>query len=320
MHAVRIPVLDAGVVGTLFRPGTGVVGTAVCLGGSDGGVPEATAARLAEEGYAALALAYFGAVDLPQELIRVPLEYFRDALLWLKERFDLGPTALLGASKGAEASLLTAAAFPSLVGPVVTWWPTPLVWQSLALGDASSLLRGVSSSWTLDGRELAFATLPAPMPSDFMDVQWTRWPWGYIPMPQPHFRQPSARMSHQRAAEFAGERPQIPVEKIEGPLLMFSGSEDRVWPSDHFAEQIVERRGKLRPEAVTEHVCYEGAGHLTGLPHSTSITSGDGPLLHGGAMGGSLEANGAMMADSWERAVAWLNEGMSRGEQSRDTA
>ena len=319
MHAVRIPVLDAGVVGTLFRPGSGVAGTVVCLGGSDGGVPEATAARLAESGYAALALAYFGAVDLPQELTRVPLEYFRGALQWLQERFEVGPTALLGASKGAEAALLTAAAFPSLVGPVVTWWPTPLVWQSMTLGDAAQLMRGISSSWTLDGRELPCASLPAPMPSDFMDVQWTRWPWGNIPVPQPHFRQPSARMSHERAASFAGERARIPVERIEGRLLLFSGSEDRVWPSDRFAEQIVERRRRLRPELVTEHVCYEGAGHLGGLPHSTPITSGAGPLLHGGSMGGSLEANGAMMADSWERALAWLSADEPASEESRDT-
>jgi hypothetical protein len=48
----------------------------ILLGGSDGGVMEGSAAVLASRGYAALALAYFGAPPLPPELIEVPLEYF----------------------------------------------------------------------------------------------------------------------------------------------------------------------------------------------------------------------------------------------------
>lgn len=72
----RTAIREHGVVGTLFhqqgrrRPGV------IALGGSGGGLDEFAPALLANHGYAALGLAYFGFENLPQDLYEIPLEYF----------------------------------------------------------------------------------------------------------------------------------------------------------------------------------------------------------------------------------------------------
>jgi dienelactone hydrolase len=66
---------DGVVVGTFYTPyGKRVLPAVIVLGGSEGGTMRDRAALLASHGYAALALAYFGAPGLPQELDRIPVE------------------------------------------------------------------------------------------------------------------------------------------------------------------------------------------------------------------------------------------------------
>ena len=65
-----------GLVGTLFCPNTsGPHPAVITLGGMGGGLREGGAEALASEGFAALALAYFGLEGLPRELVEIPLEY-----------------------------------------------------------------------------------------------------------------------------------------------------------------------------------------------------------------------------------------------------
>ena len=56
------------------------------VGGSEGGTPVRRAAWLASHGYVALALAYFHAPGLPDQLRDIPLEYFGHSLSWLAQR------------------------------------------------------------------------------------------------------------------------------------------------------------------------------------------------------------------------------------------
>jgi dienelactone hydrolase len=74
----RWPVREGGLVGTFFRPSTpGPHPAVIVLGGSDGGLREGSAAVIARQGYATLALAYFGVGPLPPELVEVPVEGHR---------------------------------------------------------------------------------------------------------------------------------------------------------------------------------------------------------------------------------------------------
>jgi dienelactone hydrolase len=95
----------------------------VLFGGSEGGLYSVAqqGILLASRGIPTLALAYFGAPGRPKELRRIPLEYFAKAVRWLGRQPGVDPKriSLVGGSRGAEAALLVADAFPSLVHAVV---------------------------------------------------------------------------------------------------------------------------------------------------------------------------------------------------------
>jgi hypothetical protein len=105
-------VAEAGITGVLCDPGDGRRHPGVMvLGGSEGGLGEPDAALLlASHGFTTLSLAYFGAKGLPATLQNIPLEYFAQALAWLRARPETDPrfVGVLGASRGAEAALLAA--------------------------------------------------------------------------------------------------------------------------------------------------------------------------------------------------------------------
>lgn len=82
-----VDVSIAGLVARLHRPAGGGPHPAVLLlGGSGGGIgwQDETAALLAERGFVALALAYFGMEGLPAELERIPVEYVEHGLTFLR--------------------------------------------------------------------------------------------------------------------------------------------------------------------------------------------------------------------------------------------
>ena len=91
-EGVRQIRLEGELHGTLFLPaGDGPHPGVLVVGGSEGGLPVPKALWLANHGYAALALAYFHYETLPQQLSRIPLEYFGKAIVWMKQRPEILP-------------------------------------------------------------------------------------------------------------------------------------------------------------------------------------------------------------------------------------
>jgi dienelactone hydrolase len=142
-----------GFVGTYYAAPSAAPSPAVLqLGGSGGGHSGLPAGVLASHGYPTLSLAYFGEPGLPRELRRIPLEYFGKALRWLASQPSVDPRRLvmLGVSRGGEAALLTAAAFPDLVHGVISCTGGgATVLGSLPEGDAA---------WALGGNPIALGT------------------------------------------------------------------------------------------------------------------------------------------------------------------
>lgn len=144
------------VVGRLFLPkpdGKRHPGVFL-LGGSEGGMSQAAgAALLASHGFPALTVAYFAAPGLPKTLQEIPLEYFATAakILAAQPAVDPAHVVALGASRGAEASLLIAQTFPDLIHGAVLYAPTSKV--------APGFPDYLANSWTLHGRPLTTDTL-----------------------------------------------------------------------------------------------------------------------------------------------------------------
>lgn len=296
MREVRVhrrPVERKDLAGTLFHPAeSGPRPAVLVLGGSDGGLMEGSAQRLASEGYAALALAYFGAEGLPHELVEVPLEYFAEAIGWLKTQPVVDPSclAVVGISKGGELALLLGATYPGDIHAVVGYSPSAVVWRGVSYRPGSFFGKA-RSSWTLEGEPVPFVDLK-PRLSEVLG--------SFVG------KLPSARAICERSLEdeAAVAAASIAVEKINGPVLLVSYTDDRIWPSTRLSEMAMKRLAAHDHGFPYQHLRYEGAGHPTGLPYSAPIMLRVGPA----PLGGSLKANGFAAADSWVKMLAFLKE------------
>jgi dienelactone hydrolase len=126
------------------------------VGGSEGGLGSvSTTDLLASHGYPALAVAYFHAPGLPDDLRNIPLEYFASAVRLLARQPGVDPSHVIvvGASRGTEAALLLCQNFPSLVHGAVLYAATARINDSFPIPNGSA--------WTLHGR---------PLPDDLIPV------------------------------------------------------------------------------------------------------------------------------------------------------
>jgi dienelactone hydrolase len=293
----RILVREEGLVGTLFvPPGAGPHPVVITLSGSGGGLSEGGAALYASHGYAGLALAYFNYEGLPDDLIAIPLEYFENAISWLQRqpRLDGDRIAVSGASRGGELVLLLGATFPA-VKAVIAYVPSGIVHG----GIGRSGVRGASPAWTFRGEPVTYIQpraeriSPEPPPP----------PKGE-PIPL------TPRFLRGLEDEEAAARAEIPVERINGPVLLISGKDDAMWPSERLAEIARRRLDEHHFPHPYRHLAYEGAGHMISTPYMpTTVLASRHPLTGElFAYGGTPKAYAAARADSWREILKLLDE------------
>lgn len=232
-------IADRPFVANLHLPAQrpGALPGVVLLGGSGGGIgwQDEIGALLAGEGFATLALAYFGMEGLPAELEEIPLEYFAPPLDYLVTHpaVDAERIGLVGVSKGGELALLLASREPRYRA-VVAFVPSGVVFQSIAEGWPRT------SSWSLGGEGIPFVPYAPYVPGGTLADLYRR--------------------SVEQATDL--EAATIPVEKIAGPVLLLSGRADTLWPSSLLSERVVERLAAKGFAHPYEHVAYDDAGHL----------------------------------------------------------
>jgi dienelactone hydrolase len=294
----RRPVEEEGLVGTLFCPSTpGPHPAVVALGGVGGGLREGGAEALASEGFASLALAYFGVEGLPRELVEIPLEYFERAIAWLKSQpeVDANGIALVGNSKGGELALLLGATYPEDVNAVIGYAPSAVIWQGITF-NREAYHGGPKSPWSLREEPVPFARFARPLPTEMV-----RMVGSYLG------RQPIVgRVFYERALkdETAVAAAEIAVEKIDGPLLLISGTDDQMWPSTRLSEMAIERLKAHDHPFPYEHLRYEGAGHMITLPNAEPPASWSSRY----EVGGTQEANEFANTDSWTKVLGFLEK------------
>ncbi|MGH8126186.1 MAG: acyl-CoA thioester hydrolase/BAAT C-terminal domain-containing protein, partial [Rhodanobacteraceae bacterium] len=105
----------------------------------------------------------------------------------------------------------------------------------------------------------------------------------------------------------------IPVGKIAGPVLLLSGTDDKIWPSSLFAARIMTRLEKHRRPYADASLCYRGAGHYVAMwPYRPTLTTGfaAGPMSI--VMGGNQIAYAYAESDAWPRILAFLHKAMNQ--------
>ncbi|WP_257297877.1 acyl-CoA thioester hydrolase/BAAT C-terminal domain-containing protein [Haloarchaeobius sp. FL176] len=226
------PVDHDDVVGTLYEPaGEGPHPAVIELHGSAGRLSDSTAKVLANEGYATLAVDYFGEGEpIPDDHRRVPLSYFDTAVGWLHDqlRVRTGPVGLVGASRGGELALLLGSR-RDWVGAVVSYAGSAIMWDTPS-GEPA---------WTDDGE---------PVPHVVADPT------------------PGASIE-QGLTEEQVERATVHVEETDGPVLLLSGGDDEVWQSRYLSDLAMERLERADFPHRFEHHTYDGVGHFIGRPY-----------------------------------------------------
>lgn len=246
---------ENGLLGTFFTPKQGgKVPAVLVLGGSEGGlnIAEFNAAYIASLGYAALGLAYFGIGSLPQGLTEIPLEYFESALKWLAQQpgVDANRLAVAGVSRGGELALILGAQYPQ-IHAVIAEVPSNVRWGSASV-------KG-KAAWTLDGKPLAYLSGDGTTQATVETLPDGKIGYRLTPIFQ-------AAIDKADPATLASVT--IPVEQIQGHILLIGGADDGVWPSCGMAKIAMDRltNSGHSNKYTDEFLCFKDAGHMIGTP------------------------------------------------------
>jgi len=112
----------------------------------------------------------------------------------------------------------------------------------------------------------------------------------------------------------AFEKATIPVEKLQAPLLLISGGDDKMWPSSFFAEVILKRLTQYRSPITRIHLHYPNAGHDIGVPFQPFL---DTLYFHPIAkrwfdLGGTSYENELASRDSWSKMLQFFKTHLER--------
>jgi len=96
----------------------------------------------------------------------------------------------------------------------------------------------------------------------------------------------------------------IPVENINGPVLLISGKKDVIWPSSDMSDMVIDRLTKYDHPYFYKHLSYEGAGHAIFIPYVPFYKYSDGSVWGGG----NAKDNAFASVDSWKKVFDFLEE------------
>ncbi|QTD40484.1 acyl-CoA thioester hydrolase/BAAT C-terminal domain-containing protein [Sporosarcina sp. Te-1] len=226
-------------------------------------------------------------------MVNIPLELVENAIHWLKVKQEITNDfiGIHGTSKGAELALLAAVHFKEIKA-VVALNGSPVVFCGIEpWTDRDELL----PAWTFRGKPITYARR-----DNSVEIAKTC-----------------------RSLRNAGENPlriwydylaadpnitkqaTIPVEEINGSILLISGTEDACFDSVRLNKIAIERLKKHRFKHKYEHLIYEGAGHEIGIPNIVISCS----HFTGGTKYDTAQAS----KNSWEKTINFFSSSSLKG-------
>lgn len=293
----RREIRDEGLSATLFTPATpGPHPVVMVLNGSGGGINEPRAALYASRGYAALAVGYFKSPGRSDYISDTHLEYFETALQWIHRELHPkdGFVALSGQSRGGELVLLLGSLFPDLVKAVVGYVPSALVHCAQNACDPAKGREG--PAWIFRGQ---------PLTDIWTNNRWASWaPWDEGPEPRRH----TAAMLTALQDPDAVERARIRVERIDGPVMLLSATDDGSWPSSLYSKMVKDHLAAHHHPYPVEHHDWEGGGHAILFPYvpTTHLFYAHPVSRRLSTSGGTPAVNALANEQSWIAVQAFL--------------
>ncbi|GAA0819459.1 hypothetical protein GCM10009111_23470 [Colwellia asteriadis] len=218
----------------------------VYFGGSEGGNSMTKPHNIKErqqyidQGYAMLAVGYFGMEGIPKELDRISLDAIYEEIVLTLNNSSINSNcvAVIGGSKGAELALALASKHTRINGVI------SLAGSHVVFAGPSFFADGKTSTFMFNDEELPHVPLtlnilPSLLMGDF-------------------------RRAHEIALMDidAVEDARIKVEDINGPILLVSGEKDHVWPSKEMSDEVIKRleaNGFIHP---FRHIVVPNGNHF----------------------------------------------------------
>lgn len=269
----RIPVTEGRLRGVLFvPPGKGPFPGIIDLYTFGGSLTEPRASLLSSRGYAVLALAYIGYQGLPKFPKHLDLEYFEEAVEYLRSRSEVsGPGIGVISISHSGALALSMASFLKGISAVVT-------------------INACSGNTVIN---LRYKDLLIPaLPNKLWRLRLTR----------------SLLLNVRDVTPDSEKHPAslIPIERADCHFLLAASEADLNWRSAFYARQaadILKRHGK----DTYSLALYSKAGHFLETPYSPFAPS----CFHGAvgmavAFGGEAKAHAEAQTDLWERVQSFF--------------
>lgn len=266
----RIPVQEGRIRGVLFiPPGEGPFPGIVDLYTFGGRLTEPRASLLANKGFVVLALAYMGYVDLPKNPKKLDLEYFDEAVTYLRRQPEV---------KGPGIGIISISHSGGL---------------ALSM---SSFLSGISATVCINGCN-ANTVIPLhykdliipPLTPVLKNIKFTD--SGLLNLRN---GLPDPSLEKNRASQF-------PIERASCHFLFAVSEDDHNWNSVLFANQAsatLRSHGKESFQVVT----YPKAGHFLEVPYMPHCPSGFHAAVGSEVVfGGEPKAHSEAQLDLWER-------------------
>ncbi|XP_072485284.1 acyl-coenzyme A thioesterase 1-like [Notamacropus eugenii] len=271
----RIPVREGSLRATLFLPpGSGPFPGIIDIFGAGGGLPEYRASLLAGHGFAVLALAYYAFEDLPKEMKELHLEYFEEAVQYLKNHSQVkGPgVGLLGFSKGGDLCLSMASHLKDITSTVIINGSVANIGCALHYKDMTI------PPLKVDPKRIKIIEDGLV---DIVDVLNN-------PLEEPN------------------RKSLIPIEKAESCFLFLVGLDDHNWKSEFYANEaakLLQAHGKKKPDII----CYPATGHYIEPPYfPVCLASFHGLVGTHVVWGGEIRAHSMAQIDAWEQLQAFF--------------
>jgi pimeloyl-ACP methyl ester carboxylesterase len=231
----------------LYAPSGSARPLLVGLGGAEGGNAwtrkrwTAQRERFTEQGYAFLALGYFGLPNTPEKLDRIALDGIHRAILQAQSDPAVSKLCviLIGGSKGAELALTLAAYYPD-IDAVVALAPGDTVFP----GHTDAM---TTSSWSIDGQPLPFAPIPWSATLDLISGNLLA-------------------VMDSALASSAAAAARIPAQRINGPIQLIAASDDEMWPSLRMARRMQQHLTEAGFAHTVDLVEVDG-GHVAVIDH-----------------------------------------------------
>ncbi|XP_013868521.1 acyl-coenzyme A thioesterase 1 [Austrofundulus limnaeus] len=267
----RAPVTQGDVRGVLFTPqGSGPFPALLDLYTFGGGLSEKRAALLASRGFLVLTVSLYGYKDQPKNVKEIHLDYFEEAINFLKNQDKVGSkgVGIISISKSGDLALSAASYLPGV--------------------EAVVCINGCSANTALPLYYRKRQIHPALM----FDVK-------------KYMSSGSGAMiikySMHNPLEEENRASLIPIEKANSRFLFVASEDDLNWDSKAYMEQMVERL-KQHGKNNFESVSYPEAGHYLEPPYGPYCPSSYHPVARRPVMwGGEPRSHAAAEVHLWAK-------------------